>query len=155
MPERTLPKVPRTPVPRPRRDLSQQGCAIRLIQLWRPRNLGHFLSKRVTPEGKREVVFSYTLPPSPRSPFPLRRAPRRLLSVTMQLRKAARVILIGAPGVGKGTQSERLLQRFPQLSSISSGDLLRHNVKQRTPLGECAIGVHCQAPNTDHFSSCL
>jgi len=28
-----------------------------------------------------------------------------------------------------------LLQRFPQLSSISSGDLLRHNVKQRTPLG--------------------
>lgn len=37
--------------------------------------------------------------------------------------------------MGKGTQSERLLQRFPQLSSISSGDLLRHNVKQRTPLG--------------------
>jgi len=53
----------------------------------------------------------------------------------MRLRKAARVILVGAPGVGKGTQSERLLQRFPQLSSISSGDLLRHNVKQRTPLG--------------------
>jgi len=53
----------------------------------------------------------------------------------MRLKKAARVILVGAPGVGKGTQSERLLQRFPQLSSISSGDLLRHNVKQRTPLG--------------------
>lgn len=57
----------------------------------------------------------------------------------MRLRKAARVILVGAPGVGKGTQSERLLQRFPQLSSISSGDLLRYNVKQRTPLGECAL----------------
>ncbi|KAL2139178.1 hypothetical protein VTI28DRAFT_5676 [Corynascus sepedonium] len=53
----------------------------------------------------------------------------------MRLRRAARVILVGAPGVGKGTQSERLLHRFPQLSSISSGDLLRHNVKQRTPLG--------------------
>lgn len=53
----------------------------------------------------------------------------------MQFRKAARVILVGAPGVGKGTQSERLLHRFPQLSSISSGDLLRSNVKQRTPLG--------------------
>ncbi|KAK0747756.1 P-loop containing nucleoside triphosphate hydrolase protein [Apiosordaria backusii] len=53
----------------------------------------------------------------------------------MRLRKAARVILVGAPGVGKGTQSERLLHRFPQLSSISSGDLLRHHVKQRTPLG--------------------
>ncbi|KAJ9158536.1 hypothetical protein NKR19_g3220 [Coniochaeta hoffmannii] len=53
----------------------------------------------------------------------------------MQFRRAARVILVGAPGVGKGTQSERLLQRYPQLSSISSGDLLRSNVKQRTPLG--------------------
>ncbi|KAK3382444.1 P-loop containing nucleoside triphosphate hydrolase protein [Lasiosphaeria ovina] len=53
----------------------------------------------------------------------------------MRLRRAARVILVGAPGVGKGTQSERLLDRFPQLSSISSGDLLRLNVKQRTPLG--------------------
>ncbi|KAI1106227.1 adenylate kinase [Jackrogersella minutella] len=53
----------------------------------------------------------------------------------MRLRRAARVILVGAPGVGKGTQSERLLTRFPQLSAISSGDLLRHNVKSRTPLG--------------------
>ncbi|KAL1839876.1 hypothetical protein VTJ49DRAFT_1062 [Mycothermus thermophilus] len=53
----------------------------------------------------------------------------------MRLRRAARIILIGAPGVGKGTQSERLLRRFPQLSAISSGDLLRHNVKHRTPLG--------------------
>ncbi|KAH7156680.1 P-loop containing nucleoside triphosphate hydrolase protein [Dactylonectria macrodidyma] len=53
----------------------------------------------------------------------------------MRLIKAARVILFGAPGVGKGTQSERLLSRFPQLSTISTGDLLRHNVKNRTPLG--------------------
>jgi adenylate kinase len=53
----------------------------------------------------------------------------------MRLRRAARVILIGAPGVGKGTQSERLLQRFPQLQSVSTGDLLRNNVKARTPLG--------------------
>lgn len=53
----------------------------------------------------------------------------------MHLKKAARVILIGAPGVGKGTQTERLLQRFPQLQSISTGDLLRSNVKRRTALG--------------------
>lgn len=55
----------------------------------------------------------------------------------MQLKRAARVILVGAPGVGKGTQSERLLKRFPQLQSVSTGDLLRSNVKNRTPLGEC------------------
>lgn len=53
----------------------------------------------------------------------------------MKLARAARVILVGAPGVGKGTQTERLLQRFPQLSSLSTGDLLRSNVKRRTPLG--------------------
>ncbi|EGU74830.1 adenylate kinase [Fusarium oxysporum f. sp. conglutinans race 2 54008] len=53
----------------------------------------------------------------------------------MNLNKAARVILFGAPGVGKGTQSERLLARFPQLNQISTGDLLRRNVKERTPLG--------------------
>lgn len=54
----------------------------------------------------------------------------------MQLRKAARVILVGAPGVGKGTQTERMLKRFPQLSAISSGDLLRENVRNKTALGE-------------------
>jgi adenylate kinase len=51
------------------------------------------------------------------------------------LKRAARVILIGAPGVGKGTQSERLLLRYPQLAAISSGELLRQNVVGRTPLG--------------------
>lgn len=58
---------------------------------------------------------------------------------TSSLRRAARIILIGAPGVGKGTQTERLLKRFPQLSSISSGDLLRENVRNKTPLGERII----------------
>lgn len=53
----------------------------------------------------------------------------------MALSRAARLILVGAPGVGKGTQTERLIQRFPQLASISSGDLLRRNVRERTPLG--------------------
>ncbi|KAF2707592.1 P-loop containing nucleoside triphosphate hydrolase protein [Pleomassaria siparia CBS 279.74] len=53
----------------------------------------------------------------------------------MALSRAARIILVGAPGVGKGTQTERLMSKFPQLSSISSGDLLRKNVRERTPLG--------------------
>lgn len=60
----------------------------------------------------------------------------------MSLKRAARVILIGAPGVGKGTQSERLLRRFPQLSAISSGDLLRDNVRNRTPLGTIILFIH-------------
>jgi adenylate kinase len=52
-----------------------------------------------------------------------------------RLHKAARVILVGAPGVGKGTQTTRLLSRFPELENISSGDLLRENVRNKTPLG--------------------
>ena len=54
---------------------------------------------------------------------------------TVELRRAARIILVGAPGVGKGTQAERLMKRYPQLSAVSSGDLLRDNVRNRTPLG--------------------
>ncbi|KAF1995886.1 P-loop containing nucleoside triphosphate hydrolase protein [Amniculicola lignicola CBS 123094] len=53
----------------------------------------------------------------------------------MALSRAARVILVGAPGVGKGTQTERMLKKFSELASISSGDLLRKNVRERTPLG--------------------
>lgn len=60
----------------------------------------------------------------------------------MRLTKAARIILVGAPGVGKGTQAERLLNRFPQLSAISSGDLLRDNVKNQTPLGMQTYSIH-------------
>jgi adenylate kinase len=52
-----------------------------------------------------------------------------------RLSKAARMILVGAPGVGKGTQTERLMNKFSELSAISSGDLLRKNVRERTPLG--------------------
>ena len=56
-----------------------------------------------------------------------------------KLKGAARIILVGAPGVGKGTQSERLMRRYPQLASISTGDLLRDNVRDRTPLGRTVL----------------
>ncbi|KIY00937.1 uncharacterized protein Z520_03603 [Fonsecaea multimorphosa CBS 102226] len=59
-------------------------------------------------------------------------------TATRKLKRAARVILVGAPGVGKGTQSERLTKRFPQLCSIATGDLLRDNVQKQTALGQQA-----------------
>ena len=46
-----------------------------------------------------------------------------------------RLLLIGAPGAGKGTQAERLAQRFG-IAHISSGDLLRQHVKDQTSLGQ-------------------
>jgi adenylate kinase len=45
-----------------------------------------------------------------------------------------RLVLLGAPGVGKGTQAQRLAERY-QTVRISTGDLLREAVRQQTPLG--------------------
>jgi adenylate kinase len=45
-----------------------------------------------------------------------------------------RLLLIGAPGAGKGTQAERLAQRYG-ITHISSGDLLRQHVREQTSLG--------------------
>jgi adenylate kinase len=44
------------------------------------------------------------------------------------------VLLLGAPGVGKGTQAQLLMAAFG-IPQISTGDLLREHVSQRTPLG--------------------
>jgi adenylate kinase len=46
-----------------------------------------------------------------------------------------RLLLIGAPGAGKGTQADLLSKRF-NLAHISSGDLLRQHVKDQTALGQ-------------------
>lgn len=44
------------------------------------------------------------------------------------------VVLMGAPGAGKGTQA-RLLQEKTGLPQIATGDLFRENLKQETELG--------------------
>jgi adenylate kinase len=44
------------------------------------------------------------------------------------------VLLLGAPGVGKGTQAQALVAEFG-IPQISTGDLLRTNISQGTPLG--------------------
>jgi adenylate kinase len=47
------------------------------------------------------------------------------------------LLLMGAPGVGKGTQAKELVKLWG-IPQISTGDLLRANVSQGTPLGRIA-----------------
>ncbi len=46
-----------------------------------------------------------------------------------------RIILLGAPGAGKGTQS-RFIQENYQIPIIATGDMLRAAIKAKTPLGQ-------------------
>ncbi len=45
-----------------------------------------------------------------------------------------RLVLLGAPGAGKGTQAVLLKERH-NLTHISTGDIFRQNLKNNTPLG--------------------
>lgn len=49
-----------------------------------------------------------------------------------------RLLLLGAPGSGKGTQTSRLLRSFPQIHALSSGDILRGEIASASPLGKKA-----------------
>jgi adenylate kinase len=47
------------------------------------------------------------------------------------------IVLFGPPGAGKGTQSEVLKEKY-QLVHISTGDVFRYNIKNKTELGTLA-----------------
>ena len=45
-----------------------------------------------------------------------------------------RIVLLGPPGVGKGTQASNIVEKF-NIPHISTGDILRENIKNNTELG--------------------
>ena len=51
-----------------------------------------------------------------------------------------RIVLLGAPGSGKGTQAQRLMGKYG-VPQVSSGDLLRDAVARGTELGKQAKSV--------------
>jgi adenylate kinase len=62
-------------------------------------------------------------------------AERGATSVLQGLGRA--VILLGPPGAGKGTQAQRIAQRY-RLPHLSTGDMFRDNIARDTPLGRKA-----------------
>lgn len=50
------------------------------------------------------------------------------------MNKMLNIVLFGPPGAGKGTQSLNLIEKY-NLVHLSTGDLLRHEIKTGTPLG--------------------
>jgi adenylate kinase len=51
-----------------------------------------------------------------------------------------RLVLLGAPGAGKGTQSARLKEKY-QIPQLSTGDMLRAAVEAATPAGIAAKAI--------------
>ena len=49
------------------------------------------------------------------------------------------IVIFGAPGSGKGTQSERIVAKYG-INHISTGDVLRAQIKAGTELGKTAKG---------------
>lgn len=62
-----------------------------------------------------------------------------LSSIGSQQQKGVRMILIGPPGAGKGTQAPKILERFNNcVCHLATGDMLREQVTQGTDLGKQA-----------------
>ncbi|MBQ1736882.1 MAG: adenylate kinase [Muribaculaceae bacterium] len=49
------------------------------------------------------------------------------------------IVIFGAPGSGKGTQSDKIIENY-HLFHISTGDVLRDNIRRGTELGKTAKG---------------
>ena len=46
-----------------------------------------------------------------------------------------KIVMLGAPGAGKGTQAKRIAEKF-NIPHVSTGDIFRANIKNGTALGK-------------------
>ena len=53
------------------------------------------------------------------------------------------IVIFGAPGSGKGTQSQKLIDKY-HLTHISTGDILRSEIENQTELGELVNKYMCK-----------
>lgn len=54
--------------------------------------------------------------------------------------RTIRMVIMGAPGSGKGTLTSRLLKKLPQIHSLSTGDILRKEIALGSEIGKTAKG---------------
>ena len=52
-----------------------------------------------------------------------------------------KIIMLGAPGAGKGTQAKKIADKYG-IPHISTGDIFRANIKNGTELGKKAKDLH-------------
>lgn len=94
--------------------------------------VAYFLDEKVEPDPVRcassNDFFCWTINRQPDLNKPWRKDKDRAV---MSLRKIFRVIIMGAPGSGKGTVSARITKSFA-LKHVSSGDILRANINAQT-----------------------
>ncbi len=52
-----------------------------------------------------------------------------------------KIIMLGAPGAGKGTQAKKIAAKY-NIPHISTGDIFRANIKNGTELGKQGKNIH-------------
>jgi adenylate kinase len=58
----------------------------------------------------------------------------KIFTERFKIKKMLNLVLFGPPGAGKGTQAERLIEKY-HLVHLSTGDILRQEIKAQTDLG--------------------
>ncbi|KAA3657209.1 MAG: adenylate kinase [Calditrichaeota bacterium] len=109
-----------------------QNSAFHVIDAERP-----ILDVRHDLEMLFEEISTKVLPQIKREKIPYRQAERIEPAVAKTAAYGPDIILLGAPGSGKGTQAKYIYDEFG-LVQISTGDIFRKHIAQKTELGKLA-----------------